>query len=116
MLNFKAKSHRARSPSNRTDALCIVETSNNIIRVFAQTIPNKKASTLIPIITRVFDRQSIIWTDEHKSYSSLSSMGYTHSTVCHEREFMNHVSGVNTQSVEIFNNLIKVNKRQKKVC
>ncbi|KAG0438744.1 hypothetical protein DMUE_2890 [Dictyocoela muelleri] len=74
MLNFKAKTHRGRSPSNRTDVLCIVKTNNNIIRAFAQTIPNKKASTLIPIIIQVVPRQSIILTDEHKSYSSLSSM------------------------------------------
>ncbi|KAG0442783.1 hypothetical protein DMUE_0007 [Dictyocoela muelleri] len=50
MLNFKAKSHRCRSPSNRTFAICIVETSNNIIKAFAKITPNKKASTLIPII------------------------------------------------------------------
>ncbi|KCZ75988.1 hypothetical protein H311_03023 [Anncaliia algerae PRA109] len=28
MLNYKAKSHRGRSPGNKTDAICIVEISN----------------------------------------------------------------------------------------
>ncbi|KCZ80992.1 hypothetical protein H312_01597 [Anncaliia algerae PRA339] len=42
MLNFKCKSHRGRSPENRTDSLCIVEYNGNIKRVFAQIIPNKE--------------------------------------------------------------------------
>ncbi|KCZ75377.1 hypothetical protein H311_03646, partial [Anncaliia algerae PRA109] len=36
-------------------------------------IPNKEASTLIPIITRNVANNSIIWTDEHRSYSCLSN-------------------------------------------
>ena len=41
MLNYKCKSHRGRSPTNRTDALCIVEYNGEISRVFARFIPNK---------------------------------------------------------------------------
>ena len=35
MLNYKCKSHRGRSPGNRTDSLCIVEVTNKITRAFA---------------------------------------------------------------------------------
>ncbi|KCZ75589.1 hypothetical protein H311_03431, partial [Anncaliia algerae PRA109] len=52
MLNFKCKSHRGRSPLNRTDSLCIVEFENKVTRVYATCIPNRRAETLIPIICR----------------------------------------------------------------
>ncbi|KAM0686472.1 hypothetical protein COBT_002304, partial [Conglomerata obtusa] len=35
MMNYKCKSHRGRSPTNRTDALCMVEVLNGIERVYA---------------------------------------------------------------------------------
>ncbi|KCZ75824.1 hypothetical protein H311_03189 [Anncaliia algerae PRA109] len=42
MLNYKCKSHRGRSPSNKPEYLCIVEVSNNITRDFATLISDKK--------------------------------------------------------------------------
>ncbi len=42
MLNYKCKSPRGRSPSNRTGALCIAEVDTIIIRAFVVVIPNKK--------------------------------------------------------------------------
>ncbi|KCZ78517.1 hypothetical protein H311_00451 [Anncaliia algerae PRA109] len=33
---YKAKSHRGRFPSNKTDAICIVEILNSIKKIFAQ--------------------------------------------------------------------------------
>jgi hypothetical protein len=50
-LNYKVKDHRGRSPVNKTDALCIVEVEEHITRAFSCFIENKKAETLIPIIT-----------------------------------------------------------------
>ncbi|KCZ79748.1 hypothetical protein H312_02861 [Anncaliia algerae PRA339] len=47
MLNYKVKSHRGRASTNKTDALCIVETKDKITRVFAQVIPDKKTSTIL---------------------------------------------------------------------
>ncbi|KAG0440114.1 hypothetical protein DMUE_1974 [Dictyocoela muelleri] len=64
MLNFKCKSHRGRSTSNRTDALCIIELENgSISRVYATNIPNKEQTTLVPIIVYQVCPNSIIWTD-----------------------------------------------------
>ncbi|KCZ78048.1 hypothetical protein H311_00932 [Anncaliia algerae PRA109] len=108
MLNFKSKSHRGRSPNNRTDALCIVECSNGIRKAFATCINDKKASTIIPIITRQVAANSKIWTDEHRSYRSLFELGFNHGSVCHKYEFINSLNGVNTQAVESFNNCIKL--------
>ncbi|MGL5706893.1 MAG: transposase, partial [Aeromonas sp.] len=114
MLNFKCKSHRGRSPNNRTDALCVVEVSSGIQRVFATIIPDKKAQTLVPIICSQVASNSIIWTDEHRSYSSLSCYDFTHNTVCHKYEFVNKFTFVNTQAVESFNNLIKCEIKMRK--
>ncbi|KCZ73916.1 hypothetical protein H311_05123, partial [Anncaliia algerae PRA109] len=49
-----------------------------------------------PIICRNMVNGSIIWTDEHKSYSSLARNGFWHGTVCHKYEFVNKSNGVNT--------------------
>lgn len=49
MLNYSIKAHRGRAPTNRTDALCSVETRGGITRCFAEVIPDKRASTIVPI-------------------------------------------------------------------
>ena len=108
MLNYKCKSHRGRSPTNRTDALCIVEYNGKITRVFACVIPNKLQSTLVPIICNNVASGSIISTDEHKSYSCLSKFDFTHRSVCHKYNFVDRETGVNTQAVESLNNYVKM--------
>ena len=52
MMNYNCKSHCGRSPTNKSDALCMVECFNGIKKAWATIIPNKKASTIIPIILR----------------------------------------------------------------
>jgi transposase-like protein len=89
MLNYKCKSHRGRSPENETDCLCIVECTPQINRVLAQVIPEKRMSTLFPIICDRVVMGSVIHTDEHRSYSSLNRNGYYHNTVCHKYNFVN---------------------------
>ncbi|KAG0437724.1 hypothetical protein DMUE_3528 [Dictyocoela muelleri] len=107
MLNYKAKSHRGRSPSNKTDAICIIEFENNIKRVFATVIENKDEFTLVPIICSQVAANSIIWTDENRAYNNLKDFFNDHGTVCHKYSFINYDNGVNTQAVECFNNLLK---------
>ncbi|KCZ79507.1 hypothetical protein H312_03107 [Anncaliia algerae PRA339] len=107
MLNFKCKSHRGRSPSNKTDALCIVEVGQKITRAFAKIIPNKKIETILPIIISQVMPGSLIWTDEHKNYHRLNKNGFLHQSVCHKYEFINKTNGVNTQAVESFHNELK---------
>lgn len=114
MLNYKVKSHRGRSASNRTDALVIVEIREHISRVFACIIPNKKSETLIPIIKNNVTRGSIIHTDELKSYLPLCNLGFQHFCVCHKYEFINKLTGAQTQAVESFNNCIKYEIKNRK--
>ncbi|KCZ79161.1 hypothetical protein H312_03451, partial [Anncaliia algerae PRA339] len=47
MLNFKYKSHRGRSPLNKTNAFCIIEIDEKITRAFAVVISDKKESTIV---------------------------------------------------------------------
>lgn len=110
MLNYKAKSHRGRSPSNKTDAICIVEIDNitkRIERVWAEILINKQASTIMPIILNHVIEHSVIYTDEFSSYKRLFETGYDHSTVCHKYNFVDPQTGVHTQFVESFNSQLK---------
>lgn len=114
MLNYKCKSHRGRSSTNRTDSICIVEVKSSITRCFAKVIPDKKSRTLVPIICSQVANNSIIWTDEHKSYAKLEDFEFYHGTVCHKYEFMCSATGINTQAVESFNNELKLEIKRRK--
>ncbi|KCZ81782.1 hypothetical protein H312_00822 [Anncaliia algerae PRA339] len=107
MLNFKVKSHRGRSPANRTDALCIIEYNKTITKCFATCIRDKSHETILPIINKVVIPGSKIYTDEHKTYQILTNLGFSHGTVCHKYEFINKKTSANTQAVESFNNYLK---------
>ncbi len=113
MLNYKAKSHRGRSPSNKTDSLCIVEVDTRITRAYATVLNDKKVSTLIPIICSQVASNSVIWTDEHRSYSNLNQHTYIHQSVCHKYMFIRE-DGVNTQAIESFNNELKLEIKKRK--
>ncbi|KCZ81262.1 hypothetical protein H312_01340 [Anncaliia algerae PRA339] len=107
MLNFKCKSHRGRSSRNKTDAICIIEYDNKITKCFTKIIEDKSIATILPIINNVVIGGSTIFTNEHKSYQRLQNLGYEHGTVCHKYEFINKITGANTQAVESFNNYLK---------
>ena len=107
MLNYKYKSHRGRSLSNKTDALSIVEFKEEITRVFATVIPDRKATTILPIICEQVASGSIVHTDEAPTYKKLSKLSYLHLSVRHKLNFVDKNTGVHTQAVESFNNIIK---------
>jgi transposase-like protein len=94
MLKYKCKSHRGRSPENRTDSLSIIEFDGGITRCFACIIPNISASTIIPIICENVCSGTTIHTDERGAYNSLQRIGFIHGTVCHKYTFMNRLGNV----------------------
>ncbi|KCZ75611.1 hypothetical protein H311_03409 [Anncaliia algerae PRA109] len=114
MLNYKCKSHRGRSPSNKSDSLCIVEVETKIIGAYFTIIPDKKESTIVPIICSQVASNSRIWTDEHKYHSNLNSFNFVSHLVCYKYEFINSLNGVNTQAIESFNNCLKLEIKKKK--
>ena len=73
----------------------------------------KKLLTILPIICANVASNSIIHTDEHKSYSALNNMGFVHDTVCHKYTFINPETGANTQAVESFNKSLKLDIKKK---
>jgi transposase-like protein len=113
-LNFKIKSHRGRAPTNKTDALCIVEFDRHISRAFACVIADKKASIIMPMIYDNVELGSIIHTDEHKSYSRLNDVGFIYDTVCHKYESVNGETGSNTQAVESFDKELNFDIKRRK--
>lgn len=50
---------------------------------------------------------SVIWTDEHRSYACLKKFEYIHDMVYQKSEFINKITGFYTQVVESFNNHLK---------
>lgn len=91
----------------------MVEVLNEIERVYAVVIPDKKASTIIPIIKENVAPNTTIHTDESKSYISLQRHGYVHKTVCHKKSFVS-ADRAHTQHVESFNNCLKVEIKSRK--
>ncbi|KCZ80839.1 hypothetical protein H312_01722 [Anncaliia algerae PRA339] len=81
MMNHKCKSQRGRSPSNKTDAIRIIEFNNEITRCYATIIPDKSITTTFPIMEKIVLNGSTIYADEHKSYQRLNMLGYQHVTV-----------------------------------
>ncbi|KAG0438667.1 hypothetical protein DMUE_2947 [Dictyocoela muelleri] len=75
--------------------------------MFARVIPDKKATTILPIICEQVVPGSIIHTDEHRSYSQLTQNGFEHMTIRHKYNFIDNNNNVHTQHVESMNNLIK---------
>jgi transposase-like protein len=107
-INHKLKGHWGWAPRNKKDAFCIVDSTDHITRAFSVVISNKQANTLIPIIQDNVVHNSIIHTDEHKSYPSLNALNFNHDTVCHKRSFVNFMTGAHTQAAESFNNCINL--------
>lgn len=115
MINHAVKSHRGRSPREKTWALSIVDTSFSPSSGFCCVLPNRRAETIIPIISSVVRHGSIIYTDEFASYITLGrNSNYEHFTVCHKYNFVCSTSGVHTQAVESYNNKLKLFIKEKK--
>ena len=65
--------------------------------VYAYTIPNAKADTLIPIIREKVKPDTIVYTDSFRSYNALDVSEFTHYRINHSKEFVqdsNHINGI----------------------
>ena len=69
-------------------------------------------ATLVPIICSQVASGSTIHTDEHRSYSNLSSFGYVHERIT--QKYNSVLNGVHTQHVESFNNVLKLEIKRRK--
>ena len=66
-------------------------------RANAQHVKSSGARVLLPIIEDKVEPQSTIYSDEYRSYKTLSRRGYTHTTVNHSTlEYVRGVAHTNT--------------------
>ena len=93
----KRKFHRGR----RVDGIWVfggIERETN--RVFMQTVENRSADTLVPIIVKYVAKNTTIMSDCWRAYSQLGNMGYQHMTVNHSKEFVDSETGACTNKIE----------------
>lgn len=67
---------------------------------FLESVPDRTAATLIPIIKKHVRPGTTIISDCWKSYSQLQEEGYNHLTVNHSIEFVNKDTGAHTNTIE----------------
>ena len=66
-------------------------------KVFAEIIPDAKASTLMPIIFEKVIPDSIVYTDTFRSYNALDVSEFKHERINHSKLFAdkkNHINGI----------------------
>ncbi len=70
-----------RGPVGKTTVVGLVERKGNAV---VKVQPDNRAATIIPMIqNHVPTRGAMIYTDEHRAYRRLSSLGYAHESVLH---------------------------------
>ncbi len=81
-------------------------------RCFVIPVENRNADTIKTIIENYVEPGSIIYTDCWKAYNEpCDELGFTHLTVNHSKGFKDPITGVHTNTVEGFNNALKVGIR-----
>ncbi len=89
---------QGRSTKTKKAIFGMIQRSGKLV---AMTVENTKADTLMPIIKQFVAQNTVIYTDESKSYNRLSNENYTHSFVRHnENEFV--VDDIYTNTIEGF--------------
>ncbi len=74
-----------------------VTTKQTVLRL----VPDRKATTLVPIINKSCVANAEIHSDEAAMYQGLAGHGFTHKTVCHTDNFV-APNGVHTNNIEGF--------------
>ncbi|MDR0695177.1 MAG: IS1595 family transposase [Holosporales bacterium] len=66
-------------------------------KVYTQIIENAKTSTLLPIIKEKIKPDSVVYTNNFRSYSALDVSGFKHYRINHSKLFAdkhNHINGI----------------------
>jgi len=84
---------------------------------FVELVPDRKRETLVEVLKRRVDQDSIVIHDEWRSYMGLSDHGFVHYSVNHSRNFVDPtVPDVHTQNVESLWSRLKAFFRRNKLC
>jgi len=96
----RRKHHRGRE-RNEVWLLGMIVRGSNPPSLFIQDVKKRNRETLEPIIQRHVNRCSRIFTDGWRAYRRLNNLGFRHSVVVHERNFVAPEDpNVHTQNVE----------------
>ena len=79
--------------------LGMLERGGNVV---SEVVSNRRRDTLLPIIKETVRPYSLVHTDEHSAYQTLTAEGYYHETVNHSHEQYVSATGSSTNSIEGF--------------
>ena len=84
---------------------------------YVQIVPQRDATTLLPIIQQHVAPGTVVWSDEWAAYNHVASLlnVSNHDVVNHSVEFVSP-SGVHTQNVESYWNRIKIKLKRMRGC
>ena len=108
LFRHKPKYHRGRASEKEIWVFGIADVSFAPAKVYLQVVNDRSARTLLPIIQSVCRPESIIFSDQWRSYTALNSLNFIHETVNHSIEFVDPETGVHTQNIESFWNKVKM--------
>ena len=78
-----------------------IERSDNDFKFFVEIVPDRKEDTLLDVINRHIKPNTIIMSDEWRSYWNLDEQGFLHETVNHSQNFVDPNNPlVHTQTIE----------------
>ena len=85
--------------SNKAVVIGMLERGGNVV---TQVVSSRRRDTLLPIIKDTVRPYSLVHTDEHSAYQTLTAEGYYHETVNHSHEQYVSATGSSTNSIEGF--------------
>lgn len=88
------KGKRGRGAAGKVPVFGLLKRSG---RVYTVMIPNAKRSTLLPIMERMIQPDSIVYTDSFSSYDALDVSSFHHIRINHSERFadkQNHINGI----------------------
>ena len=127
-FGHRVKAHRGRAPSNPSWVFGIADCSSKPAKTMMKVVPDRSASSLIPIIEDNIKPGTTVRSDCWPSYNSLTTgtrpLPYIHQTVNHETNFVeekyDELTGktvpVHTQSIESSWNKAKMKIKNMKGC
>lgn len=103
----KRKGKRGRAAAGKTIVFGLLKRDG---KVYTVIVPDAKKWTLMPVIKRKIQPDSVVYSDSMSSYNALDVSGFKHRRVNHSKEFVNEFSHIN--GIENFWNQAKRHLRK----
>ena len=96
----------------------MVDTSHDPALGYMQIVPQRDATTPLPIINSHVAPGTTVWSDQWAAYNRVSSLSNvsSHSTVNHSIEFVDSATAVRTQNIESYWNRVKIKIKRMRGC